>query len=80
MRKPLQPGTKTALWPPGPLCDTAQFSQVTRQKTDDEVPFLKRPGLQNESFAHTSGHISCEMRKFKGITRFVLFVKGNHHN
>ena len=47
----------------------AQFPQIARQKADDENSLLERPGLQNEGFAHMSGHIGCEMRKFKGIMR-----------
>ena len=56
VRKPFQAGSKTTFRPPRPACHAAQLSQIARQKADDQIPFLKWPGLQNEGFAHASGH------------------------
>ena len=75
MRKPLQTGTKSAFRPPRAARDTSQFAEIARQKTDDEIAFFERPGLQDEGFAHTSGHINCDARNFKVIMRPVNALK-----
>ncbi len=56
MRKPLQTGTKTAFRPPRATGYASQLSGIAGQKTDDQVSFLEWPGLQDEGFAHASGH------------------------
>ena len=56
MRKPLQAGTKTTFRPPRAAGYASQLAQIAGQETDDQVPFLEWPGLQDEGFAHASGH------------------------
>ena len=56
VRKPLQAGTKTTFRPPCATRHASQLSRIAGQKTDDQIPFLKWPGLQDEGFAHASGH------------------------
>ena len=67
VRKPLQTGAETAFRPPGAARHTAKLAQIARQKTDDEIPFPERPGLQDEGFAHMSGHRMAFRRNFKVI-------------
>src|SRR5665213_1908155 len=56
VRKPLQTGTKSAFRSPRTARNASEFAGIAREKTDDEVPFLEWPGLQDKGFAHTSGH------------------------
>ena len=60
MREPLQTRTEAAFRPPRAPRHAPQLPLIARQKADDQIPFLERPGLQDEGFAHTSGHI-CHM-------------------
>ncbi len=69
VRKPFQTGSKSAFRAPRAAGDASQLAEITRQKTDDEIAFFEGTGLQDEGFAHTSGHINCDARNFKGITR-----------
>src|ERR1019366_9789319 len=71
VRKALQAGTKTAFRPPRTARDASELSKVARQKADDQVPFLERPGLQDKGFAHARGHSSCMKRKPKVIMTSV---------
>ncbi len=57
LREPLQPRSEVAFRTPGALGDATQLAQVPRQETDHQIRFFERVGLQNDGFAHTSGHI-----------------------
>ena len=56
VRQPFQSRTETALGPTGPPRHPPQFALIAREEADDQVSFPKRIGLQDEAFAHSSGH------------------------
>jgi hypothetical protein len=61
LRKPFQAGTENLLFGRRARRATPRSFPIARQETDDEIAFPKRPGLQDEGFAHASGHITETM-------------------
>ena len=57
LRKPFQARSETTLWPPRATGDSPQLAVIAGEEADHGIRFLEGPGLQDESFAHTSGHI-----------------------
>ena len=55
-RQTLQAGAEGTLGTPGALGHATHLSQIARQKTDDEIGFLERIGLDDKCFANASRH------------------------
>ena len=56
MRQPFQPGTEAAFRPARPPRHAPELALIACEEADDEVGFTERISLQDEAFAHSSGH------------------------
>jgi len=56
VRESFEAGTEAAFRAASAAGHSPQFSLIPREEADDEVGFAERVRLQDEAFAHASGH------------------------
>src|SRR5258706_11163690 len=59
MRQSFQARSETAFRPAGSSSHSPEFALIAGEETDDQVGFPERISLQDEAFAHSSGHSGC---------------------